>query len=207
MKLGDWNKTCELLKKSAEYFSLLEKKNQKFIDYEIFLKEDQFELALESIELLLYEIENHKDEFWILNYLRTACENMGLTDKEQYFREAITRKMLKNRELIQIDKPDLIGEVKYLSWLENGRISPIATGYRAPFKYDNLGAWSALQQLTDKQICFPNEIARINFKFNVDNAHVGKFYKNQQFEIREGSRIVGIGTIIDIPREEYRKIN
>jgi ribosomal protein L16 Arg81 hydroxylase len=207
MKLGDWNKTRELLRKSAEYFSVSEKKNQKFKDYQIYLKEDEFELALESIEELLYEIENHKDEFWILNYLRTTCENMCLTDKEQYFREAITQILLKNRELIKIDKPDLIGEVKYLSWFENGRISPITSGYRAQFKYDNLGEWSALQQLIDKEVCFPNETVRINFKFYVDNAHKRKLYKNQQFEIREGSRIVAIGTIIDIPREEFIKID
>jgi len=205
IKFGTWKASRELLKKTAEYFTATEKSTLKFKEYENFFKEDEFELALVSLEELLYEIGNQKDEYRIWNYLRTACENMRLTDKEQYHRDTITEFLLKSRELVRIDFPDVIGELKYLSWFEKGRISPIVSGYRAQFKYDDHGDWSALQQLIDREICFPNEIVQVKFKFYVDNVHKGKFFSNQKFEIREGSTVVAIGRIIEIPRVEYRK--
>lgn len=205
IKFGSWEASRDLLKKAAEYFPASEKNTPRFKEYETFLKEDEFELALDSLEELLYETGSQKDEYWLWNCLRTASENMRLTDKEQYYRGIITELLLKNRELVQIDYPDVIGELKYLSWFEKGRISPIVSGYRAQFKYDDYGDWSALQQLIDREICFPNETAQVKFKFYVDNVHKGKFFRGQKFEIREGSTIVAIGKIIEIPRIEYRK--
>ena len=205
MQLGNWNVTRDLLNQASESFTLNEKNSNQFKYFEEFIIQDEFELALSSLEELLYEIEKQKNELWIWNYLRTACENMGLKEKEIYFRNIITQLMQINKKDIVINKPDIIGEVRYLSWFEHGRLTPIMSGYTAQFKYDNLGEWSALQQLLDKKICFPDETVKINFKFSVDNVHLEKFYQDQKFEIREGSRIVATGIILEIPSEEYRK--
>ena len=207
MKPHNWKTTRELLQKAANLFPIDAKQELLFKDYEEYLTQDEFELALDSLEELLVENKDISDEYFIWNYLRTACENMSLNNREQFCRAIITEKSMKGRTLFQIDKPDIIGDVYYLSWFEYGRIAPIQSGYRAQFKYAEEGDWGAHQQLIDKDLCFPGESAKIKFKFYaVEHVHIGKFYQNQEFIIREGSVVVAKGKIIEIPRLEYRKL-
>lgn len=204
MKPHNWETTRELLQLAANLFPIAEKQKLLFKDYEENLTQNELELALDSLEELLVESKDISNEYSIWNYLRTVCESMHLNNREQFCRSVIIES-LKKRPVFQIDQPDIIGDAYYLSWFENGRISPISSGYRAQFKYSNEGDWGAHQQLIDKDLCFPGESAKIKFKFYaVEHVHIGKFYQNQEFIIREGSVVVAKGKIVEIPRIEFR---
>lgn len=206
MKPHNWETTRELLQLAANLFPVTEKQKLLFKDYEENLTQNELELALDSLEELLVESKNINNEYSIWNYLRTACESMNLDNREQFCRAIITENLKKELSVFQIDQPDIIGDVYYLSWFEKGRIGPISSGYRAQFKYSDEGDWGAHQQLIDKDLCFPGESAKIKFKFYaVEHVHIGKFYQNQEFIIREGSVVVAKGKIVEIPRIEYRK--
>ena len=206
MKPHNWKTTRELLQLAANLFPIAEKEEQLFKDHDEYLTQNELELALDCLEELLVESKNISNEYFIWNYLRTACESMSLNSREQFCRAIITEKLMKGRPVFQIDQPDIIGDVYYLSWFENGRIAPISSGYRAQFKYSIKGDWGAHQELIDKNLCFPGESAKIKFKFYaVEHVHIGKFHPNQEFIIREGSVVVAKGKIVEIPRMEYRK--
>jgi hypothetical protein len=185
---------------------MVEKQEPHFRNYEEYLAQNELELALDCLEELLAESKDISNNYFIWNYLRTACESMCLNNREQFYRSIITENLKKELPVFQIDQPDIIGDVYYLSWFENGRIGPIYSGYRAQFKYSQEGDWGAHQQLIDKDLCFPGESVKIKFKFYaVEHVHIGKFYPNQEFSIREGSVVVAKGKIVEIPRIEFRK--
>ena len=86
MKPHNWKTTRELLQKAANLFPIDAKQELLFKDYEEYLTQDEFELALDSLEELLVENKDISDEYFIWNYLRTACENMSLNNREQFCR-------------------------------------------------------------------------------------------------------------------------
>jgi hypothetical protein len=206
MKPHNWKTTRKLLQLAADLFPMTEKQEPLFRNYEENLTQNELELALDCLEELLAESKDLSNNYFIWNYLRTACESMRMNNREQFYRSIITENLKKELPVFQIDQPDIIGDVYYLSWFEKGRIGPISSGYRAQFKYSDEGDWGAHQQLIDKDLCFPGESAKIKFKFYaVEHVHIGKFYQNQEFIIREGSVVVAKGKIVEIPRIEYRK--
>lgn len=201
MTFGTSNTSRQILQKCAALFSPDAQQSEKFKLYESYLREDEFELSLDMLEDLLFDTNPKKDEYWILNYFRTACENMGLMERERYFRAEITRLAFKDYKPVLIENPDLIGEVRYLSWFENGRLTPVISGYRPQFKYEKDTDWGAVQQLINKEICFPGETSVVHFKFIVAHNHADKCQIGQSFVIREGSTVVGTGKILEIPQK------
>ena len=94
----------------------------------------------------------------------------------------------KNMEL------ELETEIHYLPTEEGGRKHGIASGYRGQFYYYGRD-WCASQQLMDREICQPGETARVCLSLLTPENHLGMFHVGQEFEIREGARIVAKGVI------------
>lgn len=92
---------------------------------------------------------------------------------------------------------DIEAEIYYLRPEEGGRSSPAYTGYRPQFYYDGRN-WDASHIYPDLEAAYPGETVRAYLGFLSPLEHLGKVYVGMDFEIREGARIVGKGTVTKI---------
>lgn len=100
--------------------------------------------------------------------------------------------------------PDIEAVIYYLTESEGGRTTPVYSGYRGQFYYDG-NNWDAPQEFIDTNICELGEYVTVKMKFLSPRAHIGHLFIGKEFEIREGSRIVGKGAIKRILKPEYQK--
>lgn len=105
--------------------------------------------------------------------------------------------------MFKLPDPTFIAEIHYLTEAEGGRHIPILSGYSGQFFYDDK-YWIATQEFIDKEICEPGETILVKIQTMRIHSHVGKFYVGKPFEIREGSRIVGLGTITHILHQSFQ---
>ncbi|MFD2907624.1 hypothetical protein ACFSX9_02640 [Flavobacterium ardleyense] len=99
-------------------------------------------------------------------------------------------------------EPQLQAEIYYLTENEGGRKSAVKSGYRGQFHYNGKD-WDAPQEFIDKEICELGETVKVNIQTLSTDFHVGKFKVNQEFETREGNKVVGKGKITKILREDF----
>jgi len=98
--------------------------------------------------------------------------------------------------------PELEADIYYLPAEEGGRKHGAFSGYRGQFYYYGRD-WDAMQLLIDKETCPPGETVRVYLQMLSPECHVGMFHVGQEFEIREGARIVGKGVIRAIFRPDF----
>ena len=101
----------------------------------------------------------------------------------------------------RLNNPEIIAEIYYLSSEEKGRGYPVFNGYNGQFFYDDMN-WDAIQEFIDKKICMPGEIVKVKMQTQSPYLHVGNLWTGKPFEIREGTRTVGKGTILEILRQD-----
>ena len=109
------------------------------------------------------------------------------------------------KKRFKLQKPELEAEIYYLSPEEGGRKNGILSGYRGQFFYDE-NDYDAAQELINKDICNAGETVKVYLQTLSPNLHIGKFFVDKYFEIREGRRIVGKGKITKIIRADFEKI-
>jgi hypothetical protein len=102
----------------------------------------------------------------------------------------------------KLTNPELEADIYYLTAAEGGRITPVASSYRGQFHYDNHD-WDAMQQFLDKEWCELGDTVKVLLQTASSDFHCGKFYVGKTFEIREGSKVVGKGTITKVLRTEF----
>jgi len=102
----------------------------------------------------------------------------------------------------KLTNPELEANIYYLTADEGGRKTPVATGYRGQFYYDNHN-WIAIQQFIDKEWCEPGETVKVLIQTANPYFHCGKFFIGKEFEIREGSKVVGKGKISKVLRQDF----
>ena len=102
----------------------------------------------------------------------------------------------------KLSNPELEGEIYYLTEEEGGRTGYVKSGYRGQFYYNGRN-WDAPQEFMDKDICNPGESVQVRLQTLSPHFHIGQFFVGQDFETREGARIVGRGKITKILRQDF----
>ena len=104
----------------------------------------------------------------------------------------------------KLPSPEIKAEIYYFTELEGGRKSPVKSGYRGQFYYNGHN-WDAQQEFINKQWCKLGEHVFVYLQCNSPENHIGHLYKGKKFEIREGVKIIGKGSILDLIRKDYQK--
>jgi len=102
----------------------------------------------------------------------------------------------------QLPRPELQADIYYLTEKESGRRTHVGSGYRGQFYYDGKN-FVAQQQFIDKEWCELGDTAKVLLQTGSPQFHVGQLYVGKEFEIREGARIVGKGTITHVLRQDF----
>ena len=98
--------------------------------------------------------------------------------------------------------PEIRATIYYLTEDEGGRKTPVGSGYRGQFYYDGKD-WDACQIFIDREICLLGEVVDCYLTTASPNFHIQKLHIGKEFEIREGAKIVGRGTITEILRKDF----
>jgi hypothetical protein len=98
--------------------------------------------------------------------------------------------------------PELEAEIYYLTTEEGGRKGYVASGYRGQFYYNGKD-WDAPQEFINKKECNLGETVKVFLQTTSPDFHIGQFSIGQEFEIREGAKIVGRGRITKILRPDF----
>jgi hypothetical protein len=85
---------------------------------------------------------------------------------------------------------------------EGGRKTSVANGYRGQFHYNGKD-FDAMQQFVDKPWCQLGETVQVLIQTASPEFHAGQFCIGKEFEIREGSKTVGKGTITRILSPDF----
>jgi len=99
-------------------------------------------------------------------------------------------------QTLRIIDPHIKAEIYYLTPEEEGRSAAIHTGYRGQFHF-NQTDWDARQEFIGKTSCQPGESVETLIQFATVHQLIPLF-KGLKFEIREGIKIIGIGTVTEI---------
>jgi translation elongation factor EF-Tu-like GTPase len=91
---------------------------------------------------------------------------------------------------------DIEAEISFLSSEEGGRTKPAYTGFRPPIYYDDpeMG-WDAMYDWGTEEPIQPGATVHARISFLSSEAHRGRLYPGKEFELREGSRVVGRGRV------------
>jgi translation elongation factor EF-Tu-like GTPase len=97
---------------------------------------------------------------------------------------------------------DIEAKITYLKTQEGGRSSPVFSGYRGQFYYNDKD-WDAPQSFPDVAQAKPGETVRAYLGFLSPQEHFGNIHVGMKFLIREDIRTVATGVvtkIIDLER-------
>ncbi len=97
---------------------------------------------------------------------------------------------------------DILATITMFSTAEGGRITPALTGYRPQLRYGGYG-WSAIHEYIGTDSVDPGQTVRAFLTFMSPEPHVGKLFPGLTFELCEGSRVIGSGTIIEILNQHF----
>ena len=92
---------------------------------------------------------------------------------------------------------DIEAMINYLSPEEGGRNTPVFSGYRGQFHYND-NDWDAPQIFPDAEQVKPGESVRAYLGFVSPKEHIGKVHVGMEFQVREGARVVGNGVVTKI---------
>jgi hypothetical protein len=109
---------------------------------------------------------------------------------------------MNDRSNFKLTNPELEADIYYLTTNEGRRQTPVATSYRRQFHYDNHD-WDAMQQFLDKEWCELGETVKVLLQTASPDFHCGKIFVGKEFEIREGSKVVGKGKISKVLRQDF----
>ena len=94
---------------------------------------------------------------------------------------------------------DFIAELKYRTTEEGGRSTPAFSKYRPQVKFDfEEMQTSGEQTFLNKQEVFPGESVTAKIRILGVELFKNRLEPEMNFEFREGSRIIGIGTILEV---------
>ncbi|WP_066405200.1 hypothetical protein [Flavisolibacter tropicus] len=105
-------------------------------------------------------------------------------------------------QTFKLSRPELQADIYYLTEQEGGRKTPVASGYRGQFYYNGKD-FDAMQQFVDKAWCHLGDTVQVLLQTASPEFHTGQLYVGKEFEIREGSKTVGKGTITKILRPDF----
>ena len=169
-----------------------------------------------SVEKWLRRIEDLQDEVYSFDKIQVENIRQQLLnnqfklqlDKEPYF---LTFKIGDTIQVVNIDKvkkgePDFIAKLAYLTTEEGGRMGYAASGYRPHVKFDGRKEMTSGEQLfVDKDKVFPGETVIAEIRILSPNLFEKYLFVGQQFEIGEGSKVIGHGEVLEIINQNLRQ--
>jgi elongation factor Tu len=91
--------------------------------------------------------------------------------------------------------------IKLLATIEGGRITPISSGYRSLLRFEGAEVDFGFELEFDRGIgtgsLAPGETASVGVSFWA-TSELPSLHPGQKFEIREGTRIVGHGRVVEV---------
>jgi len=109
---------------------------------------------------------------------------------------------MNDRSNFKLTNPELEANIYYLTTDEGGWKTSVATSYRGQLHYDNHD-WAAMQQFVNKEWCELGDTVKVLFQTASPDFHCGKFFVGKNFEVREGSKVVGRGTVTNVLRPDF----
>ena len=101
---------------------------------------------------------------------------------------------------------DFIAQLTYLTTEEGGRTGVFISGYRPQVKFPFSKQMTSGQQiLLDKEMVFPGESVKVELALMAPITFKHQLSIGQEFEVREGARIVGRGEILEILNKDLLK--
>lgn len=101
---------------------------------------------------------------------------------------------------------DFIAMLEYKATEDGGRKTPAFSGIRPAIKFtfsDYLT--SGEQKFIDRNIVFPGEMVKAEIRIIAVDAFKNCLEEGMRFDFREGSKITGTGTIVEVVNETLRK--
>jgi Elongation factor Tu C-terminal domain len=195
--------TKQLLIEAADFLDKKYNTQSQRINFAEYIDHNEFELALDSLLELSDEVEDRFEYGFWLN-LELAANKMKLTDHEKKIKQKISNFWYEDAEKFKLKDPEIEATVYYLTEIEGGRSTFVYSGYRGTFLYG--GQYnSAAQQFIEQVKCEPGETVRAFISFAAPEAQIGRLYEGLKFKITEGERLVGIGNITRILRQDLAK--
>jgi len=101
---------------------------------------------------------------------------------------------------------DFIAILNYHTSENGGRKTPAFSGYRPQVKFDfDPSQTSGHQTFIDKTVVYPGETVTAAIRIIGVEYFAGRLDEDMLFDFREGSRIIGIGRIIQIINHALRR--
>lgn len=100
---------------------------------------------------------------------------------------------------------DILAEITLLSTEAGGRSGPALNGYHPQFHYDEVG-YSAAIEFIETDSLQPGQTATVYLTFSSIDEHRGKLFAGQKLAIREGSRDIGRGIVIEVLTPQMKTI-
>lgn len=154
-------------------------------------------------EFVLVESISSDSLRWIVNGLRVLAEELDILDKVTELKDYITR-LIQKTPPVKLETFDIIASIKFQKSQLNGRVSPVISGYRAPIYFTESGS-SATFDFVPNCVVFPGQSSDAKIKFSIPEQYIAGLEQGQKFYIKEGSTIVGEGTITVIENNQLIK--
>ena len=106
----------------------------------------------------------------------------------------------------EFSKVDFIAELQYLTTDQDGRKTPVNSGYRPQVKFDFAEMQTSGQQtFIDKQTVYPGDTVDAKIKILSPDYFADCLTEGMNFEFREGSTLIGTGQIKYIVNDKLDK--
>ena len=104
--------------------------------------------------------------------------------------------------------PDFIATLKYHTTEEGGRLTPANSGYRPQVKFDFEEMQTSGQQVfIDKEVVYPGDTVMAEITMASPGIFKGRLLEGMTFEFREGAKIIGTGTVVEILNGELKELS
>jgi translation elongation factor EF-Tu-like GTPase len=106
-----------------------------------------------------------------------------------------------------IPKPDFTAELYYYTKEQGGRSTPAFIGYRPQVKFPfSEMQTSGYQKFLDRDKVYPGETVTAEITIISIDHFKHQIYPGLEFEFREGSKVIGRGTVQQIFNEQLKAI-
>ncbi len=100
-------------------------------------------------------------------------------------------------------EPDFVAELCYFTAEQGGRRTPVWTGYRPQVKFPfSEMQTSGEQRFLNKEEVHPGDTVIAEISMLSIEPFKNKLYLGLEFDFREGSRIIGIGKVLQVISRE-----
>ncbi len=155
----------------------------------------------------IYARKFNKNNTWQVESGSSITELIGTSTK--FLNESNFDNILKNILDFyeqEFNITDFIAKLKYRTTEQDGRQTPAKSGYRPQIKFDFTEMQTSGQQtFIGKETVFPGETVDAKIKILSQDYFAGCLTEGMEFELREGSKLIGTGEIKYIVNDKLEK--